>query len=293
MGCQYDTDRVIARLASAQHGVVERSQLLQAGVSAREIQRRCEAERLHRIHRGVYAVGHRVLTLHGHWMAAVLACGAGAALSHTTAAAAWDLRRAGGVIHVTVPGRRGRKAPRGIRLHRSPTLTEADIEHYRGIPVTNVRRTIVDLARTESKDELERIVEEADRRNLVDFAALKFARSASLKAVLRNYDPAPTRSEMERRFLRLCREHDLERPEVNAVIDGYLVDFVWRDARLIVEVDGYRYHRSPRKFESDREQDVTLAGKGWRTLRFTWRQINHRDGWVAAAVRTGARRSAE
>jgi very-short-patch-repair endonuclease len=287
---KYDT---VASLAADQHGVVSRSQLLQAGLSAETIKRRVRAGRLHAVHRGVYAVGHRVLTLHGHWMAAVLACGEGAALSHTTAAAAWDLCRAGGVIHVTVPGRGGRKAPAGVRLHRSPTLTPAEITQYRGIPVTRVARTIVDLARTESKDELERIVDEADRRNLVDFAALKSARSASLRAVLRAYDPAPTRSEMERRFLRLCRKHGLPRPETNAIVEGYLVDFVWRDRKLIVEVDGYRYHRSPRKFESDREQDVTLSGKGWRTLRFTWRQISHRDGWVAAAVRTGARLSAE
>lgn len=203
------------------------------------------------------------------------------------------MRRAGGTIHVTVPGRGGRKAPRGVRLHRSPTLTAAEITEWRGIPVTRPARTIVDLARTENEDELERIVDEADRRGLVDFNSLWAARSASLKAVLQNYDPAPTRSKLERRFLRLCRDHGLHRPEVNAVIDGYRVDFVWRDPRLIVEVDGYRYHRSPRKFESDREQDVTLSGKGWRTLRFTWRQIKHREAWVAGAVRTGARRIAE
>jgi very-short-patch-repair endonuclease len=288
---KHDTN--LAELAGAQHGVVSRAQLLQAGLSNEDVDRRVRAGRLHRIHRGVYAVGHRVLTLHGHWMAAVLACGEGAALSHTTAAAAWDLRRAGGVIHVTVPGRGGRKAPRGVSLHRSPTLSAAEITHYRGIPVTKVARTIIDLARTESVEELERVVDEADRRGLVNFDHLRAARSASLKAVLRHYDPAPTRSEMERRFLRLCRKHGLPRPETNAIVDGYLVDFVWRDRKLIVEVDGYRYHRSPRKFESDREQDVTLSGRGWRTLRFTWRQIHHRDAWVAAAVRTGARLSAE
>jgi hypothetical protein len=125
-------------------------------------------------------------------MAAVLACGEGAVLSHATAAAVWDLQRSGGAIHVTVRG--SRKAPRGIKLHRSATLTAAEIAEYRGIPVTKVARTIVDLSRTVSEDELARIVEEADRRQLVDFRHLKSARCTSLRAVLTSYDPAPTRS---------------------------------------------------------------------------------------------------
>jgi very-short-patch-repair endonuclease len=287
---KHDTNLALAALAADQHGVVTRAQLLRAGFSNEAVDRRVRAQRLHRLYRGVYAVGHRVLTLEGRWMAAVLACGDGAALSHRTAAAAWDLRRAGGVIHVTVRG--SRRAPSGVRLHRSPNLTAAEIAQYRGIPVTSVERTIVDLARTESYEELERIVDLADERGLVDFAALKSARSTSLKAVLRNYDSAPTRSELERRFLRLCRRHGLPMPETNVLVEGYLVDFVWRDLRLIVEVDGYRYHRGPRQFEADRERDVTLSGKGWRTLRFTWRQLEEREAWVVHALRTGAERGA-
>ena len=273
-----------AALAADQHGIVTRSQLLQAGLKNAAITRRVEAGRLHTIHRGVYAVGHTVLTIEGRWMAAVLACGPNAALSHTTAAAARDLRRADSAIHVTVPGRGGRQAPRGITLHRSPTLTPAQITIHRGIPLTNVARTIIDLARTVTETELERIVHEADKRGLVDFTDLRAARSASLQAVLRAYDPAPTRSELERSFLRLCRTHGIKRPEVNVYIDDYLVDFVWRDRRLIVEVDGYDYHRSPKQFESDREQDVTLGTRGWTTRRFTWRQVTTRAKWVAAAI---------
>jgi very-short-patch-repair endonuclease len=279
-----DTDLEIARLADAQHGVVTRSHLLHAGLTNERIDRLARAGRLHRLYRGVYAVGHRVLTLEGRWMAAVLACGPNAALSHTTAAAARDLRRADSAIHVTVPGRGGRQAPRGITLHRSPTLTPAQVVRYRGIPVTTVARTIIDLAGTVTREELERIVDEADRRRLVDFAALRSARSPALRAVLRAYDPAPTRSELERRFLRLCRERGLQRPEVNAVIEGIEVDFVWRDRRLIVEVDGYAFHRSPADFERDRERDVHLAMRGWTTRRFTWRQVTTRAKWVAAAI---------
>jgi very-short-patch-repair endonuclease len=276
------SDTNVADLAARQNGVVARAQLLSLGVGEHAIDRRLKSGRLHRIHRGVYAVGHRVLTREGRWMAAVLACGPGATLSHDTAAAAWELRRNDGLIHVTVRG--SRKAPKGIKLHRSPALTAAETTAIRGVPVTTPARTIVDLARRLSADELEPIVDLADQRGIVDFAALRSARSASLKAVLRAYDPAPTRSELERRFLRLCRRHKIARPETNALIHGYLVDFVWRDRRLIVEVDGYAYHRTPRRFESDRERDVELSTKGWRTLRFTWRQVQAREGWVAAAI---------
>jgi very-short-patch-repair endonuclease len=276
------SDTEVADLAGRQHGVVARPQLLSLGVGEHAIDRWLERGRLHRIHRGVYAVGHRVLTREARWMAAVLACGPGATLSHDTAATAWDLRRNDGLIHVTVRG--SRKAPKGVRLHRSPRLAPRDVAKLRGVPVTTPARTIVDLARTLTADELEPVVDAADKRGLVDFAALKAANPASLKAVLRRYDPAPTRSELERCFLRLCKKHRIDRPETNVLIGGYLVDFVWRDRRLIVEVDGYGYHRAPKRFERDRERDVELSTKGWRTLRFTWRQVKTRDGWVAAAI---------
>jgi very-short-patch-repair endonuclease len=207
-------------------------------------------------------------------------------LSHEDAAAVWELRRVGsGAIHVTVPGDPGRKKREGIRIHRSSTLVERETTSVRGLPVTTTARTIIDLSRTVSADELERIVDLADDRHLVDFRDLRAARSASLQGVLRAYAPAPTRSKLERTFLRLCRDHGIERPEVNTYIEGYLVDFVWRDRRLIVEVDGYKYHRAPSRFERDRERDVVLQTKGWRTRRFTWRQLELKPRWVAAMTR--------
>jgi very-short-patch-repair endonuclease len=257
-------------------------QLLANGLTKREIDRRLEAGRLHRIHWGVYAVGHRVLTREGRWMAAVLAGGRGAALSHATAAAAWDLRRHDGLIHVTVRG--SRTAPANVKLHRSRTLDPGDVTTIRGVPVTRPARTIIDLARTLTADDLEPVVDLADQRGLVDFQDLRRANPASLRAVLLNYDPAPTRSELERRFLRLCRTHQIEPPETNARVEGFEVDFVWRDRRLIVEVDGYAHHRSPQAFERDRERDVRLGMAGWRVLRFTWRQVTERGAWVAAAI---------
>jgi very-short-patch-repair endonuclease len=284
-------DPAIAAIAGTQHGVVSRSQLLSAGFTSAQIDGRIRARRLHRLHQGVYAVGHRVLTREGRWMAATLATGG--VLSHVTAAAAWDLRRTSGLIHVTVAGDVGRKRRRGITVHRSATLEPHDVAVHRGIPITTPARTIIDLSRTLTGRPLEHVIDLADQRGLVDFDHLRQANSASLQAVLSRYSPAPTRSELEERFLRLCDDHGIPRPETNTRIEGIEVDFVWRDRRLIVEVDGYAYHRSPARFESDRERDVNLTVAGWRVLRFTWAQITTRTGWVAGAIRTGARPLAE
>ena len=278
-------DPVLAALAGAQYGVVSRAQLLERGFTKTQIDRRIRARRLQRVHNGVYAVGHRVLTVEGRWMAAVLAAGPGAVLSHASAAAAWDLRRTGArMIDVTIASRAGRDRRPGIRIHRSATLTDADTAVHRGIPITTPARTIVDLARTLNGRALEQLVDLADQRGLIDFADLRTANSASLQAVLASFSHAATRSELEERFLKLCDDHGIPRPETNTRIEGIEVDFVWRDRRLIVEVDGYEFHRSPSAFETDRERDVVLTTNGWRVLRFTWRQVTRRRGWVAAAI---------
>jgi hypothetical protein len=154
-------------------------------------------------------------------MAAVLAAGPGAMLSHASAAMAWDLRRTGGaVIDVTVPSRGGRERGAGLRPHRSATLTSRDLAEIRGIPITAPARTIIDLARTLRGRALEQIIDAADQRGLVDFTDLRRANSAALKAVLQNYSAAPTRSELEEAFLRLCDDHGLARPETNTSIEG-------------------------------------------------------------------------
>ena len=266
---------------------MSRAQLLVRGFTNEDVGRLVKAGRLIRVHRGVYAVGHRVLTAEGWWMAAVLAGGRGAVLSHGTAAAVWELRRVErGIVHITVPGDPGRKRRMGIRVHRSTTLTDGDVTTLRGLPVTRPARTIIDLSRTLEGRALEHLGDLADQRGLVDFTDLRAASSASLQAVLSNYRPAPTRSELEERFLRLCDDHGIPRPETNTLIEGILVDFVWRERNLIVEVDGYAYHRAPSRFERDRENDVTLTIQGWRVMRFTWRKVEQRPRWVAAAIRT-------
>jgi very-short-patch-repair endonuclease len=280
MGCQVATDAEIAALARRQYGVVSRAQLLVQGLTSREVQRRVEARRLHPIHRGVYAVGHTVLKREGHWIAATLATGG--VLSHVTAATAWGFAKSN-AIHVTVPGDPGRAKRRGLKIHRSRTLTARDLTELDGIPVTEPHRTLADLARTTKGRPLERAVNLAER--LIDFERLRQTAPPSLQAVLRAYTTANTRSELEEMFLRLCDDHDIARPEVNTHIEGIERDFVWRDQRLVVEVDGYKYHRAPSVFESDREKDVELEIRGWRVLRFTWLQVERRADWVARAIR--------
>lgn len=278
-----DTDREIAALAGRQYGVVARRQLVELDLSEDAIDRRLHAGRLHRLHRGVYAVGHTVLTVEGRWMAATLATQG--VLSHATAAAAWELRPlAGGPIHVTAP--RHRTSPAGLRIHRSRTLTPHDITAHRNLPVTTPARTIIDLARLVEGRPLEQAVDRAEHRRLVDFAELRTRPiPRALQAVLSLYTAGtPTRSELEERFLALCDAHGIPRPQTNVHIEGYEVDFVWRDRRLIVEVDGYVHHRSPTQFELDRERDVRLTTKGWTVLRFTWAQITRRAAWVAHAL---------
>jgi hypothetical protein len=219
-------------------------------------------------------------------MAAVLACGDGAVLSHDSAAAAWDVRPIGaGAIHVTVPGVAGRARRPGIRLHRSPTLAPDDTTTHRGIPITTPARTLIDLSRTVKGRPLEHALDRAELLRLVDFADLRSRRiPASLQEQLDRVGTTLTRSELEERFLGLCEDHGLPRPATNCVIEGIEVDFAWRDRWLVVEVDGYAYHRSPSAFERDRERDVVLTLAGWRVLRFTWDQITTRAAWVAAAV---------
>jgi hypothetical protein len=288
---QVARDPEIAALAEAQHGVASRAQLMRLGVTNDAIDHRVRAGRLHVLHRGVYAVGHRVLKAEGRWMAATLATHG--VVSHATAAAVWEWMPVGATIHVTVAGDPGRKRRAGVRIHRSGTLQPDDITAHRGIPVTAPIRTLLDVATTLDGRPLEQVLDRAER--LIDFGELRRRLEAhpqrpgspSLHAVLSTYTvgSAMTRSELEEAFLRLCDDYGVPRPDVNTVIEGMMVDFVWRDARLVVEVDGYGWHKSRRKFGDDRERDVRLKLAGWEVLRFAEEHVTHRAAWVAAAVR--------
>ena len=288
-------DGAIARVAGRQHGVISRGQLRELGIKDSAIGYRVAAGRLHRLHRGVYAVGHRVVGMHGRWMAATLACGPGAALSHASAAALWDLRpSAATTIDVSVSTAGGRNRA-GLRIHRHPGLRPGEIIRHHGIPVTTPSRTILDLAATLNRRQLERALDQAEIQELTDMRALDAIAQAhpghrgarKLTAALATHTPGTTltRSELEERFLDLCRVHGLPRPHVNATAAGLEVDFLFAKQRLIVETDGWRYHRSRSAFERDRRRDATLTAAGYRTLRLTHRQLTTDHQAVARALR--------
>jgi very-short-patch-repair endonuclease len=247
---------------------------------------------LHVIHRGVYAVGHRVMSIHARWMAAVLAGGSGAALSHRAAAALWLLHEPVR-LEVTVAGA-GRSRP-GVRFHRS-LLAEDEVTAVQGIPVTSVPRTLLDLAAVLPRHRVERAINEAEVRGLSDPLSLADLVDrypgrrgiCAVKAILSRLQAGVrmTRSELESRFLGFARRNHLPAPEVNAhlFVRGRWIecDCVWRTQRLVVELDGRAVHTTAAAFERDRARDRALHAAGWRSVRVTWRQLHDDAGALAA-----------
>lgn len=287
-------EQAIARLAGRQHGVIARWQLLGLGLGRGAIQHRIATGRLHPVHRGVYAVGHRRLTREGIWMAAVLACGRDAVLSHRSAAALWGIGSAAGPrVDVTLPSQSG-NAPPGIALHRVRGLDDEDRVVRKSIPATSVARTLFDLAEVVDTRRLERSFEEAERLRLLDLRAVERVCQRSrgrrglrpLLALLPNLKPPPhTRSELERRFLDLCRDFGLPAPIINAPVVGFEVDALWPYAKLIVELDGYEFHRTRAAFERDRARDAVLQAGGHRVVRLTQRQLTNEPAATAKLIR--------
>ncbi len=289
-------DRGIAELVERQHGVVSLPQLTAMGIGTRGIGHRVAAGRLHRVHRGVYAVGHTLVTLKGRWMAAVLACGPDALLSHRSAAELWGLRESARAnIDVTSPRRAGRSRG-GLDIHRADTLLPQDATTVDGIPCTTVARTLLDLAEVVNRRQVERACDQADLERLLDATALDAVLSRAhgrrgspvLRAILDEHaiGQTVTRSEMEERFLAVCDRAGLPRPEVNvwiALPDGghAQADFLWRKHRLIVETDGRAAHGTHRAFEHDRRRDQRLVLAGWRVIRVTWRQLTRESEELA------------
>ena len=283
-------------LATQQHGVVGWRQLIDAGFGRGAIDHRVRRGWLHRMHRGVFAVGHRPLTREARWMAAVLACGDGAGLSHACATALWEIRQYSGTwIDVTVPSRAGRARRDRIRLHRSSTLLAEDVTAHRGIPVTTVARTLLDVAATLSEPSLARTVEQTEIRRLFDLRKVdetlarnpRHRGAKRLRRALELYrDDELTRSELEKVFLALCDAHGIPRPLVNHIVEGNEVDFLWPEQRLVVETDGRATHLTRAAFERDRERDARLLVLGYPTMRVSERQI--RLAPSAVAERLGA-----
>ena len=297
MGGHRAPDRLIARIAARQGGVIAFEQLVTLGVTPRQIDRRAEAGRLHRVHRGVYAVGHRAVGVDGRRWAAVLALGDEAYVSHATAADAFDLRASGSlIVHVTVRGRAGRKRHAGIRVHRPRMLPDDEVTDLDGLPITTPARTILDLASTGLRGRaLEQALDQAELQRLLDFAELaqllaRYPRrpgTRSLKAQLDRYrGPTDAGSHLERLILELCDANGLPRPLVNTVIEGRVRDFYWPHPRVVVEADSYRWHRSPTALNDDRERDVELTLAGYTVLRFTYEQVTRRPKYVIRALRS-------
>jgi very-short-patch-repair endonuclease len=229
-------------------------------------------------------------------MAAVLAFGDGAVLSHRHAAALWGL--AGPVdtaIDVTVDGRNGRSRRKGLTPHRSRLHPEDRNSRY-GIPVTSVARTLLDLAEAVSPTQLQRAYEAAERLELLDMRGLDAVlergsgrRGVGLVRALADYDPtaaARARSELERRFLDLVRAAELPTPLVNTYVEGLEVDAHWPAARLVVELDSYEFHRGRLAFERDRAKIARLRLAGYEVLPLTDRLLRQERDWVVQSLRT-------
>jgi very-short-patch-repair endonuclease/predicted transcriptional regulator of viral defense system len=287
-------ERAIAALATRQHGVVARWQLLELGLTPSAISYRISTGRLHVIHRGVYAVGHKNLDRAGRWMAAVLACGEGAVLSHRSAAALWGLLGAGSPrIDVTIPGHGG-VVGSAIRRHRTRRLLQEETTRVDDIPVTTVARTLFDLAEVLDRYRLERAFEAAERSELLDLRAVVLTAERNpgrrahkqLRALLPSLaPPTPTRSELERMFARACRLAGLRAPEVNVLVEGLEVDALWPEQRLIVEVDSWKFHKTRAAFERDRARDAALLVAGYRVVRVTYRQLRDEPLKAANTIR--------
>jgi very-short-patch-repair endonuclease len=265
-------DPALDGIASRQHGVLSVAQLRAAGFDKHAVHNRVRVGRLHRVHQGVYAVGHRGLSQHGRWMAAVLACGEGAVLSHTSAAALWGfLKPFRGPIHVTSPSPNGRSRRSGIALHRSRSLaadpalgTERD-----RIPLTTPQRTFDDLRGTVAPYLHRRAIRQAE------FAGIRLD-DASASQTKRS------RSDLELDFLRFCARHAIAEPEVNVRVGSWIVDFLWRSERVAVETDFFDYHQGSVAFEDDHQRELDLRRRGFAVRRYTGAQIRDHPALVVA-----------
>jgi very-short-patch-repair endonuclease/predicted transcriptional regulator of viral defense system len=281
---------LVARIAARQYGVVSIGQLRRCGVSDDAVRARVALGQLHRVHRGVYALGHPALSPEGRWMAAVFALGGeprgggsvlahwGAAVSHRSALSLWGLlptNRTPSDVIVEGDGGRARRA--GIRVHRSLSLVPSDVTLHRGIPVTTPERTIGDLREAIS----------TRRSGAISGRELRKAiRQANVLGLPIGAEDAKdrTRSDLERDFLRLCRRRRLPRPEVNVPIGPYLVDFLWADKRLVVETDSYLYHRGEVAFQEDHRRDLDLRRRGYEVIRLSEQQIDEEPSQVAQTL---------
>jgi very-short-patch-repair endonuclease len=289
-------DGRIAALAAKQHGLATSSQLISLGLGRHAIEARVRSGRLHRVHRGVYAVGHRAPHPHTTMHAAVLAVGPDAVLSHGSAAVLWALVRPPARCPVDVTATRAVRSGSGVRVHRTRALPPSDTTSVQGIPVTTPARTLLDLSGGVPADVLRRALREAEVQRLVDHPALAAQlqrapaigrRGAGQLRRLLERGPAPTRSELEDRTLDLLQRHRFPPPQINVPVGAggrtYEADFLFADQRVIVEADGAAYHDTPLARVEDAARQAALEAAGYRVIRVTWDQVT-RDGDTAQTV---------
>lgn len=284
-------DKVIAALARKQHGYVTRCQLLDIGLSPDEIKYRARSGSLIRVYAGVYAVGHLPLAPEARAHAAVLACGAGAILSHGSAAALWKYVKhwkPSFEVIATWDRRRG-----AIKVHRTKTLTRRDITRQLGVPVTSPARTVFDMTpRLKTDAALRRFVNDARLTrtfHIADLAELlarhpRHPATTRLKPFL-SAKGGPTRSEFEDAFTEFAREYGLPAPIVDTHVLGYEADALFPDHRVIVELDGWDFHSDRGAFESDRDRDAELLAAGYVTIRITWERLKSQPAREAERLR--------
>ena len=286
-------DRAAWEMVRRQHGVLTRTDLLALGFSRRGIEHRVGSGRLHLISRGVYAVGRRELTPHGRWMAAVLACGDGAALSHRSAAELWGVGREWeGQIDLTVPRRCTSKRD-GLRMRSRPSLPSRSVARRHGIPVTDPVQTLIDLATELKVRRLERAMNEADVLDLVEPETLRRELEGyvgmpgvkTLRTLLDRHTFRLSDSDLEVLFRPIAMAAGLPVPLTKQWVLDYEVDFHFPALDLIVETDGLRYHRTPSQQARMAKRDQTHVAAGFRVLRFTHWQIAHAPDEVTAVLR--------
>jgi very-short-patch-repair endonuclease len=292
-----EIDLVVAGLAGRQHGIVARWQLLRLGLTEQMIKTRVRHGGLHRFHRGVYAYGHRSITIESRWMAAVLAFGPDAVLSHRSAGQLWGLvPRSSIAPEITKPRRAGERPH--LVVHRGQ-LPGDEVVRVRGIPVTSVPRTMFDLAGMLKEREVERAWNEMEVRKYTDplsvpdlmerypgrKGSVVLARLAGRKTL----PVGITRNDLEEAFLALVDRHGLPRPRMNVHIPlrgrFYEIDCFWEELRVAIELDGGGAHGTTRAFQKDRERDRILLAEGYRPARITWDQLQHTPTEVADDLR--------
>jgi hypothetical protein len=291
-----ERERRLASLASRQYGVVGRWQLVELGFGDEAIKLRLRAGRLHPLHRDAYAVGHRIITRRGKWLAAVLAMGPGAFLSHESAAALWGMAGDRPRVDVTAPrGRQVRPGRKGIRVHRCK-FDPDEVTVHDGIPVSIVARTLFDLAEHSDPHRLKSAWDEASRLRLLRLpaVALVYERGCGRRRARKLIRPLlaaeqrhveDTASPLEDRFADFCAANRLPPPQTNVLVEGDEVDALWPDARLIVELDSWEFHAHRASFEKDRSRDTDHLLAGYRTIRVTHRRLSDEPDRLAAQIR--------